>query len=190
MQARSKIERVAAALVPAVVHLAEQLRPRNLTQEDSKRGFLLPYSEAEYLNFAHTAEYFYAVIDAGRLVGFVLAHSSDRIGEFGGEVYLHMKEIQKRPFTVIRQIGVDPNARNKGYGRMLYDFVAERVHEEQSEAMMMAFIWKRPPNFASELFHAAAGWREMEVYKLRSGERVAGIWEYTIPISKGTRVPY
>ena len=86
-----------------------------------------------------------------RLIGFVLAHSSERIALFGGEVYVHMKETQKRPFVVVRQIAIDPEFSNRGCGRKLYEFLAERAKATGGQHPTLAgFIWKRPSNHPRE----------------------------------------
>lgn len=41
---------------------------------------------------------------------------------------------------------------------------------------MIGFILKQPHSPASEKFHRAVGWKELETYHLKSGEGVVGIW--------------
>lgn len=175
------IEKISNEFIPAVAALAAKLSPSNLSEEDRRKGFLLPYTEAQYREFARRAEHFYILRDGKQVVGFVLAHSNELSHLFEEEVYLYIQSRQTRPFLVVRQIGVAPEFKNRGYGRMLYAFLSKRVEKDIARyPMMIGFIWKRPPNTASEKFHRALGWKELETYHLRSGDGVVGIWARTI----------
>ena len=178
-----RIATVTSEAVPAITRLAQQLGPSTDHEKNGREGFLNPYTEAEYRSFLRRAEYFHAVLDGEFVLGFVLAHASERIEEFGfgGEVYFRMRDLATRPFTVIRQVAVDPKARNQRWGLRLYDIVAKLSYDDRAVRDMWAFIWQNPRNAASEGFHSALGWQEVETYALRSDNRVAGIWRYTIP---------
>jgi predicted GNAT superfamily acetyltransferase len=99
---------------------------------------------------------------------------------FGGEAYVHMKELETRPFIVVRQIGIAPGCSHHGYAQRLYDFIYEHAKQDTARyAAMMCFVWKQPSNLASENFHRAVGWKEMETYQFENGG-VVGIWARSI----------
>lgn len=176
-----RIVKATDEVVPAITALANKLALPNLSEEERQKGFLLPYTADQYRDFTQRAEHFYILCFDKRLIGFVLAHSSEKIDLFGGEVYLHIKNIESRPFIVVRQICIDPEFSNKGYGRKLYDFLFTRINEGSTRySRALSFIWKRPPNLASEKFHRAVGWKELKIYSLKYGDGAAGIWARTI----------
>ena len=176
-----KIDRATDEVVPAITALANKVAPPNLSEEERQNGFLLPYTADQYRDFTQRAEHFYILCLDKQLIGFVLAHSSEKIDLFGGEVYLHIKSIEPRPFIVVRQICIAPEFSNKGYGRKLYDFLFARANEDSTRyPRALSFIWKHPPNPASEKFHRAVGWKELETYSLKNGDGVVGIWARTI----------
>jgi predicted GNAT superfamily acetyltransferase len=175
--------------IPAVTSLADRVALSHLSEEERQRGFLRPYTQSKYQDFARHAEHFYVLLLDKLLSGFVLAHSSDKIDLFGQEVYLRMKEIQELPFIVVRQICIAPEISNKGYGRKLYDFLFKRAEEDIPKyRAAVNFIWKTPPNPASEKFHTALGWKELETYTLKNGTGVVGIWAHAINTTGNHRV--
>lgn len=181
MQKKYTIEKVNDEFIRPVTSLADKLAYSNLSEDERQGGFLLPYSESQYRNFAKHAEYFYILSIDKRLIGFLLAHSSAKIDFFGEEVYLHMKTLQKKPFIVVRQIGIDPEFSKRGYALSLYNFLIKSIGKDTSHDLkIIGFIWKCPPNPASEKFHKALGCKELEIYHLKTGEGAVGIWAYTI----------
>jgi GNAT superfamily N-acetyltransferase len=180
------IARATDEVVPAITALANTVAPPNLSEEERQNGFLLPYTADQYRDFTQRAEHFYVAHLDKQVIGFVLAHSSEKIDLFEGEVYLHMKTLESRPFMVVRQICIAPEFSHKGYGRKLYDFLFARVHEDSTRyPKALTFIWKSCPglglpNPASERFHRAVGWKELEIYARTNGDGVAGIWARTI----------
>ena len=176
-----RIDKATDEFIPAVTTLADRIAFSRLSKEERQGGFLLPYTEDQYRDFAKHAEHFYVLFLSRQLIGFVVAHSSEQIDLFGEEVYLYMKNIQRRPFIVVRQICIAPELSHRGYGRKLYDFLFKRAEEDIANyRAMVSFIWKSPPNLASEKFHRAVGWKELETYTLKSSNGVVGIWARTI----------
>lgn len=180
MRNKPKIDKATNEFIPAIAALAEKLSLSNLSNEQRQGAFLLPYTEAEYLDFAMRAEHFYVLWLGEQLLGFILAHGSETIDAFGGEVYLHMKNLLKEPFIVVRQICIAPEFLHRGYGRRLYEFLFERAEKDiPGYRKMLSFIWKHPPNLASEKFHRKLGWTELETYSLKNGAGAVGIWVAT-----------
>lgn len=176
-----RIDKATEQFVPAITALADKVALSHLSEVARQGGFLLPYTEAEYRDFARRAEHFYVLFLDEQLIGFVLAHSSETIDLFGGEVYLHIKDVQRQPFIVVRQICIAPEFSDKGCGRKLYDFLFKRAEEDiAGYRTMVCFIWKSPPNPASEKFHRAVGWKELETYTLKNSNGVVGIWARAI----------
>lgn len=172
------ISRATEAVIPAIVAIANGVALPFLSEEQRLKGFLLPYTDVEYRDFAKRAEYFYVLALDQEPIGFVLAHSSEKIDLFGGEVYLHIKDTQTPPFIIVRQTGIAQGFAHKGYGRMLYEFLFQQVRDGiHRYPRAVCFIWKTPPNRASEQFHRAVGWKEVETYSLRNDDGVVGIWE-------------
>ncbi len=174
-----RIDRATDEAVPAITALANKVALSNLSEDKRQKGFLLPYTAAQYRDFVRRAEHFYILCLGERLIGFILAHSSEKIDLFGEEVYLYIKNIQEQPFIVVRQICIAPEFSNRGYGRKLYDFLFK--HAEKGITgywTAVSFIWKRPPNPASEKFHRAVGWKKLETYTLKNGDGVVGIWAF------------
>lgn len=167
--------------VAGIVSLANRLeRTENLSQKDNN-GFLLPYSEAEYRRFIAEADFFYVLLVGGRVSGFLLAHSSQKTGQFGGEVYDYIDRTQKGSFLIVRQVCVAPELSHKGLGTKLYNHLFEAATENGKQfTAAFCFIWKNPPNSESERFHKAIGWREIETYRLLNGDGEVGIWKYSL----------
>lgn len=178
-----RIDRLNDEMVPAITALADRVALSKLSEESKQSGFLIPYTEAQYRDFARLAEHFYVLHDGRQAIGFVLAHHSEKIDLWDEEIYLHIKHTQTEPFVVIRQICVAPEFSGRGYGRKLYDFLFERIGKfSPSYRKAICFIWKLPPNPASEKFHRAVGWSELETYSLKNGKGVVGIWARMISI--------
>jgi len=188
-----RIDRATEDLVPAITALANKASRKNLTEQQRQNsGFLIPYTEAQYKRYARHAEHFYVLRRRKQVIGFVLAHSSEKIDYFGGEVYLYIKNepaIRTRltdPFIVGRQICIDPDLSHKGYGRELYTFLFKHSEIDfQHYRTVVGFIWQSPePNIRSEIFHRQQGWEELGTYifKKDPGRRV-GIWSRTIQSS-------
>lgn len=179
-----RIDRATGKSVSAITALANRVALLNLSEEQKQRGFLLPYTAAQYSDFTRLADHFYILHVGKQFTGFVLAHSSEKIDLSDEEVYLHTKDTEANPFIVARQICVAPEFSNRGYGRKLYAFLfacAEKDIPRYQTAI--CFIWKHPHNQASEKFHRAVGWEEQETYILKNGDGVVGIWIHTITSS-------
>jgi GNAT superfamily N-acetyltransferase len=180
------LEKVTDDFIPGVTDLAKKLAPATLSMEASQRGFLRPYTEDQYRAFAGWAEHFY-ILRRGKkkLVGFVLAHSSEKIDlvhddQSREEIYRYMRQQHGGHFVVGRQIGIDPEFSRSGYGRKLYEFLIECIKKDDASCpTIMGFIWKDPPNPSSEAFHKALGWEEWKALRVKGGGEV-GIWRYGI----------
>jgi predicted GNAT superfamily acetyltransferase len=165
--------------VSAIATLAKKVELSPFSEERHPTGFLIPYTEDEYRKFAVHAEHFYVLSSGDKFAGFALAHTSSILALFGEEeVYDHIAKSRRKPFILVRQICVDPNYSNRGYGRRLYEYLFEQIRRaNQGEKTAVAFIWESPPNQASENFHRATGWSKVETYPLKKGRRIVGIWE-------------
>ncbi len=171
------IARASATDVHAIDGLARSLARESSAGEKRNNGFIKPYSVSEYQHFVKCADYFFAAYAGTRLVGFVLAHSSEKTSEFGGEVYEHINDALQGSYIVVRQICIAPAYSGKGYGRMLYRHVFEMAKNAgRKYDGAVCFIWKVPRNRESERFHSAMGWTEVETYGLRDGSGTVGIW--------------
>jgi GNAT superfamily N-acetyltransferase len=168
--------------VPEIFTLAEKLSPDKLSPDSLKHiGFLRPYTRAEYRQFVTVAEYFYVFRIEGRIVGFVLAHTSDRLSCFASDEVYSRIAVSKggSSFIVVRQVAVDPDFVGRGYGRYLYEQLSQKIRSFNSrDDTAMAFIWEKPlNNEASANFHKALGWHRVDEHKgLQKGGDV-GIWE-------------
>ncbi len=173
-----RIDRATGEHIPAITALAKKVAPKNQSAVKEQNGFLRPYNAAQYKDFVQHAEHFYVLRLGKRPIGFVLAHSDEQIDRWKGEVYLHIKNTQKSPFVVVRQICIDPEFSRKGYGRGLYDFLFKYSDLDTTRyTKAIAFIWKHPTNPPSKKFHSAEGWAELEPpYRLKDGQGVVGIW--------------
>ncbi len=164
--------------VGAVARLAQSVAIAGADGRDHPKGFLIPYSEQEYEDYARRADFFEVLRLQGTLRGFVLAHSAAMSAAFGGEVYEHIGATHPGAHLVVRQICVDPACAGSGFGRALYEAVFERARRAQPPlGSALCFIWEQPANEASAHFHAATGWRRVEGYSLREGSGRVGIWQ-------------
>ncbi len=176
-----RIDKATDEVVPAIIALANKVTFSNASEKERQGGFLFPYTAAQYRDFTQRAEHFYILCLGKKLIGFVLAHSSEKNDFFWEEAYLHIKGIQARPFIAVRQICIAPEFSNRGYGRKLYDFLFRHIEKDITRyRTAICFIWKRPPNTASEKFHRSVGWKEIDTYTLKNGSGVVGIWARTI----------
>lgn len=164
-----------------IVSLANRLARIDNSSQKNNNGFLVPYSEAEYRRFAEEADFFYVLVVGGRVSGFLLAHSSQKTGQFGGEVYDYIDHAQKGSYLIVRQVCIAPEMSHKGLGKKLYNHLFKAATETSKQfSAAFCFIWKNPPNSESERFHKAIGWREIETYRLLNGDGEVGIWKYTL----------
>lgn len=167
--------------LPAILNLARRVSFSSLQKDQLAHGFLFPYPEEKYREFVRLADHFYVLYEAGTLIAFVLAHTSEKSDFFGHEeIYDYIASIKREPFLVVRQVCVDPNYSNKGYGRKLYEDLFSLLKDDHTHKVAIAFIWERPPNVASEKFHKALGWRKIDTYSLKNGDGIVGIWERRI----------
>jgi GNAT superfamily N-acetyltransferase len=146
------------------------------------RGFLKPYSDDEYRKFILAAEYFYVLSVQNKVVGFVLAHAKSKIGLLGEEeIYDHIAETRRGRFVVVRQICIDPDYSERGFGQRLYDHLFDQLRSTRAhDKTAVAFIWQRPLNSASAKFHKATGWSSVDTYELKDGSGAVSIWERAI----------
>lgn len=178
MRHASKLDKARDEFIPAITALAEKFCPSKLSEKQREEGgFLIPYTESEYRYFAKHAEHFYVLIVGSQVVGFLLAHSSETIQLFGGEVYLHISKVLKRPFIVVRQICIAPEFSNMKNVKALYDFLVQQLKKSMvCYETMVGFSWKQPYNNPrSEKIHEKLGWKELEIYTLKNSEGVVAI---------------
>ncbi|MDE2227960.1 MAG: GNAT family N-acetyltransferase [Alphaproteobacteria bacterium] len=147
-----------------------------------QQGFLFPYREDEYRTFIEQAEYFFMLVISGKLVGFVLAHSSSKMNAFPRhEVYDHIAQLASEPSIIVRQICIDPDYRFNQYGRMLYNELFAEASSQYQTAL--TFIWEQPLNLPSIKFHKKIGWEKKEMYALKNPDGVktsVGIWRRSL----------
>ncbi len=176
--ARLTIRRARVEDAAAVACLARKVAIGDTDGSEHPRGFLIPYTEQEYEDYARRADFFEVLELQGMLRGFVLAHSGGMSAAFGGEVYEHIRVSHPGSHLVVRQICVDPDCAGLGLGRALYASVLERARCAQPPLhTALCFIWEHPANDASAHFHAATGWHRMESFVLRDGRGRVGIWQ-------------
>lgn len=167
--------------VGGIVSLANKLERTDAFSQKGNNGFLLPYSEVEYRRFVEEADFFYVLFAGGRVSGFLLAHSSQKTGQFGGEVYDYIDRTQKESYLIVRQVGVAPELSHTGLGAKLYEHFFEAATENSEKfTAAFCFIWKAPLNSESERFHKAIGWSEIETYRFLNGDGEVGIWKYSL----------
>lgn len=146
-------------------------------------GFLFPYSENEYKAFSRTADFFFVATISDIPIGFVLAQGIQYFTPNEMEVYVYLMQHEPGTSLVVRQICIDPTYGHCGYGGALYDCLFDELkHSIYKEAV--TFIWTKPDNRPSELFHEKTGWRKTEIYALRKAlsfdRREVGVWHRTI----------
>jgi hypothetical protein len=183
-----KVVRATLEFLPAIAALADKVDIQKLSEEQRCAGFLIPYSESQYRTFVNHAEHFYVLAAANKLIGFVLAHTSEQIDLFGRkiglsgreEVYDYIARLIREPFIVVRQICVDPGYPTKNnYGRKLYEELLVHIRRAKvPHPFAVGFIWERPwHNCRSEKFHQDLGWKKIDTYALTDSEGVVGIWQ-------------
>jgi predicted GNAT superfamily acetyltransferase len=181
ISATTNIDKATDELVPAITALANKVALSKLSDEQRQKGFLVPYSAEEYGDFARRADHFYVLCLGKQLIGFVLAQASDKPELSDDDIYLHIKTTRPQPLILVRQICIAPEFSGRGYGRKLYDYLFKRAGTHPGfDWTAVCFIWKSPANPASEKFHKALGWEELETYTLKNGDGVVGIWARTI----------
>lgn len=172
------IAKASHADVRNICMLAHKITDVGGAAEKKNNGFIIPYTENEYHEFAEHADYFFTLYSGDILTGFVLAHSSQKTNEFGGEVYKFINESIDDEYIIVRQICVDPEYSRKGYGKMLYEHIFRLARKSSNKyAGAICFIWKKPLNMESEKFHNKTGWKEINTYSLKNGKGRVGIWK-------------
>ena len=140
------------------------------TVDIEKVGFLVSeFTKNQYLNFIETAEHFLVLHEGSKLVGFVLAYSSEKIDPTKEETNMFIKDNLCDKFVLIKQVCVSSVCRGKGYGKLLYrELFARIIHfyggDDGTRRPLYTVIVKRPLNQVSIDFHESTGFTETDKY--------------------------
>jgi predicted GNAT superfamily acetyltransferase len=158
----TRIRRVTAADVDAVVELASAVRLDRMHEAEARReGFLVSsFQHAEYVAFTERADHFYLLESAGEPVAFLLAYSAAHARPHDWMESL-LSYLFETPYVVVKQICVRADQRSKGCARRLYEHLFDRVADDTA---LLGAVVEEPPNERSARFHRALGFRrEFEI---------------------------
>jgi predicted GNAT superfamily acetyltransferase len=146
--------------LPQIVELAESRSLEGVPPENRSAatagGFLVSaYTEADYRARLETAEHFHVAVKGDKVLGFLLAYSSDRV-EPGEWLNRRIKD-SLGDYLVIKQVCVAGDAARAGIGSQLYHHVLDRWQGSP----VMAAVVNEPPNTASSRFHRKLGFEEL-----------------------------
>lgn len=136
-----------------VVALAQMRQlPKQTTAEVSEGGFLVSgYSREEYSSLLVKAEYFYVALDAGQVVGFIIAYGADRVG---ADEWLNLRLVGRlEDVVIVKQVCTHPDFARRGIATALYDQVLRRCRDQPVVAVVVA----EPLNVASTQLHKRLG---------------------------------
>lgn len=146
------IRSASLADVDKIVELAEIWQATDPSSKDSGDGFLVSaYTADAYREFLSRAKYFHVAVDAGRIVGFLIAYT-DKVISPNEELNLLMTQ-ELGPLVVIKQVCTHPDWRRRGIASMLY----RAVLKNEGDRQVIAAVVSDPPNVASQRFHHAMG---------------------------------
>ena len=138
--------------IDQIVELAEIWQASDPSSKDSGDGFLVSaYTADAYREFLTRAKYFNVAVDAGRIVGFLIAYTDKAISPSEELNLLMAKELG--PLVVIKQVCTHPGWRRQGIASMLY----RTVLKNEGDRQVIAAVVSDPPNVASQRFHHAMG---------------------------------
>ncbi len=103
----------------------------------------------------------------GDIDAFILAF--DQNADYDSPNFLWFRAHYPR-FVYVDRIVVAPTARGRGYARLLYRELFEHA-SRTGHARVVCEINKRPPNPASDAFHAALGFKEVGAASIRDGSK-------------------
>ena len=138
-----------------VVALAQMRQlPKQATAEASENGFLVSgYTRDEYASLLVKAEYFYVALDAGRVVGFIIAYGADRVG---ADEWLNLRLVGRlEDVVIVKQVCTHPDFARRGIASALYEQVLHRCRDQPVVAVVVA----EPLNIASTQLHKRLGFR-------------------------------
>ncbi|MGW7518699.1 GNAT family N-acetyltransferase [Streptomyces sp. NPDC054796] len=171
-----QVVQASEAHIPQIVRLAESRSLGSAARAHEGRavadGFLVSaYTEADYRSRLATAECFYVAVKGTKVLAFLLAYSSERVGQ---DEWLNRRiRTTLGRFLVIKQICVARDAARGGIASMLYYHVLERWEESP----VIAAVVNRPPNLASARFHQKMGFQELTRMTPPDGmPRVVWVW--------------
>lgn len=157
---RIEVVRATRDHLPQIVAIAEsrsleQARPES-RGTPAEGGFLVSaYTEDDYRARLETAEHFHVAVKGDKVLGFVLAYSSDRV-DHGEWLNRRIKE-SLGGFLVIKQVCVAKDAARGGIGSLLY----YHVLDQWKASPVIAAVVDEPPNTASAGFHRKLGFEEL-----------------------------
>jgi predicted GNAT superfamily acetyltransferase len=139
--------------------------PHELVATGSLGGSLLALNNAhaEQLSWleperlVHLVERAFLALRIGYDDAFLLAFDQD--ADYDGLDFLWFRARYKR-FVYVDRIAVAAHARGRGNGRRLYHHLFERACEAGHERVVCE-VNSKPPNTASDAFHAAMGFTEV-----------------------------
>ena len=139
-------------------------------------GFLVSaFSRGDYQRFIDRADYFYVALEHGKLEGFMLAYTLDRIPA-KGRIEQMLKSEYPAGFVLIKQVVVSPEHRRSGVGSRLY----QALFRAAPNVAFLAAIVQQPPNPASEAFHRSHGFRPYAEAAAEDG-RLRAVWHRPRP---------
>jgi len=155
-----------------IVELAAAYRLDSMSAADAERWgfFVSDFSRRDYTTFLDVADHFYVLDASGRIEGYVLAYSSERI-QAGEWLNMKLREAYGDTFVLIKQLAIRKRATSKGYGSRLYDHVAKAAPGRRH----MAAIVLDPPNRRSVAFHEKCGFHKIAEYLPPDG-KPRGVW--------------
>jgi len=141
--------------LPDVQTLAESRDLADIPpNEASRRGFLVSgYGLDDYTDLLERAEHFYVAHEGGRLVGFIIAYSRERIAP---SEWLNLQLAQQlHNFFVVKQVCVEASQASRGIATDLYRHVIDRT----PPVPIVAAVVADPPNYASAALHRKLGFK-------------------------------
>ena len=153
-----RIEVAASHHIPRIAAMAKAFRLEELSPEQAKDyGFLVSdFEEEDYRDFLHRANHFYVLLQNRKLLGFMLAYSSDRIQD---DEWLNLLIKSRHPddFVLIKQICIQPEVTGRGLATSLYQYLVSQVQG----CPLFAAIALEPVNHGSIAFHERHGFRKV-----------------------------
>ncbi len=139
-----------------------------------KQGFLVSdYSKEDYVLFINTCKYFYVLECNGAVKAFLFTYDQEELPS-NSIVNVKIKNMAKHDFILIKQICVDAKEQNKGYGKMLYEYLMNTVNVDIFAAVVM-----QPKNIASDEFHKELGFQCIGLVQAEDGmKRGIYYWEH------------
>ncbi|WEK55887.1 MAG: GNAT family N-acetyltransferase [Candidatus Cohnella colombiensis] len=169
--------------LPDIVKLAKENNLDRISTASQQKGFLVSnFSMEQYEQCIQQNELFFVIEVAQVVRGFLLAYRKHEL-DSTSLIYRKIMKHAKDDFTLIKQICIERNSHQHGYGSRLYDYIMLNTEHDIYLAIVL-----EPINKASINFHFKLGFKQISTF-IGEDQKKRGISYWNNPQSVPTYDP-